>query len=47
LRAAANHCEGADRERVYGLLAETYAAAGQVAWKLGYSDLSSLTTGPR
>jgi hypothetical protein len=44
LRAAAHHYEGAERERVYGLLAEAYAAAGQVAYKLGYSDLSSLTT---
>jgi transcriptional regulator with XRE-family HTH domain len=44
LRAAAHHYDGTDRERVYGLLAEAYAAAGQVAYKLGYSDLSSLTT---
>jgi transcriptional regulator with XRE-family HTH domain len=44
LRAATHHYSGHDRERVYGLLAEAYAAAGQVAWKLGYSDLSSLTT---
>jgi transcriptional regulator with XRE-family HTH domain len=44
LRAAAHHYEGTDRERVYGLLAEAYAAAGQVAYKLGYADLSSLTT---
>lgn len=44
LRAAAHHYEGAERERVYGLLAEAYAAAGQVAYKLGYADLSSLTT---
>ena len=44
LRAAAHVCRGADRERVFGLLAEAYAAAGQVAYKLGYSDLSSLAT---
>ncbi|GAA5175129.1 hypothetical protein GCM10023321_80540 [Pseudonocardia eucalypti] len=44
LRAAAHHYEGVERERVYGLLAEAYAAAGQVAYKLGYADLSSLTT---
>jgi transcriptional regulator with XRE-family HTH domain len=44
LRAATHHYSGHDRERIFGLLAETYAAAGQVAWKLGYSDLSSLTT---
>jgi transcriptional regulator with XRE-family HTH domain len=44
LRAATHQYDGHDRERVYGLLAEAYAAAGQVAWKLGYSDLSSLTT---
>ena len=44
LRAAAHHYDGAEREQVYGLLAEAYAAAGQVAYKLGYADLSSLTT---
>lgn len=44
LRAASYTLTGHDRERVFGLLAEAYAAAGQVAWKLGYSDLSSLTT---
>jgi transcriptional regulator with XRE-family HTH domain len=44
LRAAAHHYEGAERDRVHGLLAEAYAAAGQVAYKLGYADLSSLTT---
>jgi transcriptional regulator with XRE-family HTH domain len=44
LRAAAHYYEGTDRERVYGMLAEAYAAAGQVAYKLGYADLSSLTT---
>jgi transcriptional regulator with XRE-family HTH domain len=44
LRTAAHHYEGADRERVYGPLAEAYAAAGQVTYKLGYANLSSLTT---
>ncbi|PRX50483.1 transcriptional regulator with XRE-family HTH domain [Prauserella shujinwangii] len=44
LRAAAHAHNGHDRERVYGLLAEAYAAAGQVCWKLGHSDLSSLCT---
>lgn len=29
-------------ERVHGMLAETYAAASQVAYKLGYADLASL-----
>lgn len=32
------------RERVFDLLAEAYAAAGQVAWKLGYGGLSTLCT---
>ena len=31
-------------ERAYGLLALCYAAVGQVAYKLGYTDLSSLAT---
>ena len=44
LRAATCHYDGAAQEQVFGLLAETYAAAGQVACKLGYADLSSLTT---
>ena len=44
LRGATHHYQGPVRERVYGLLAEAYAAAGQVAYKLGYADLSSLTT---
>jgi hypothetical protein len=30
---------------MFGLLAEAYAAAGQVVYKLGYDDLSTLTTG--
>lgn len=44
LRAATHHYRGHDRDRIFGLLAEAYAAAGQVAWKLGYGDLSSLAT---
>lgn len=44
LRAVAYLTAGADRTRAFGLLTEAYAAAGQVAWKLGYSDLSSLIT---
>lgn len=44
LRGATHHYHGHDRERVFGLLGEAYAAAGQVAYKLGYSDLSSLAT---
>ncbi|MGH3889784.1 MAG: helix-turn-helix domain-containing protein [Pseudonocardiaceae bacterium] len=43
LRAAVYTLTGADRERAFGLLAEAYAAAGQVAYKLGYIDLASLT----
>jgi transcriptional regulator with XRE-family HTH domain len=44
LRSAAVAAESPEREQLFGLLAEAYAAAGQVAWKLGYSDLSSLAT---
>lgn len=44
LRLASHVYEGHDREEVYGLLAETYAAAGQLAYKMGYTDLSSITT---
>jgi transcriptional regulator with XRE-family HTH domain len=44
LRAAIHHAEDHDREQLFGLLAEAYAAAGQVAYKLGYADLSALTT---
>jgi transcriptional regulator with XRE-family HTH domain len=44
LRSAIEHANGHHREQLYGLLAEAYAAAGQVAYKLGYADLSSLTT---
>ncbi len=42
LRAAAHVCRGADRERVFGLLAEAYYAVDQVLSKLGYADLASL-----
>ncbi len=44
LRAAVYTLTGSERERAFGLLAEAYAAAGQVAYKLGYIDLASLTT---
>jgi hypothetical protein len=44
LRAASYQHTGHDREQIFGLLAEAYAAAGQVAWKLGYVDLSTLCT---
>lgn len=43
LRAAWHHTAGSERERVFGLLAETYYAAGQLAWKLGYTDLASIS----
>jgi transcriptional regulator with XRE-family HTH domain len=43
LRAAVYSLEGVQRERAYGLLAEAYAAASQLVYKLGYIDLSSLT----
>jgi hypothetical protein len=36
--------EGKAQQRAFGLVAEAYAAAGQVAYKLGYADLASLTT---
>jgi len=43
---AATFVARTDTERVqaYRLLAETWAAAGQFAWKLGYIDLSSMIT---
>ncbi|MGH3568566.1 MAG: helix-turn-helix domain-containing protein [Pseudonocardia sp.] len=44
LRAATHLSQGRDRERVFGLLAEAYAAADQVIYKLGYNDLASLAT---
>lgn len=34
--------EGPDRERMFGLLAEAYAATSQLVYKLGYADLASL-----
>lgn len=43
LRAAVFTFTGSDRQRAYGLLAETFYAAGQLASKLGYLDLASLT----
>jgi transcriptional regulator with XRE-family HTH domain len=42
LRAAAYLHTGHSRERAFGLLAESYYAASEVASKLGYIDLSSL-----
>ncbi|WP_203981282.1 helix-turn-helix domain-containing protein [Planosporangium flavigriseum] len=33
-----------ERGRLYGLLAEAYAATGQLVYKLGYPDLSAMTT---
>lgn len=42
LRVAWYSSEGPDRERIFGLLAETYAATSQVVYKLGYIDLASL-----
>ncbi|WP_433568143.1 helix-turn-helix domain-containing protein (plasmid) [Nocardia sp. CA-151230] len=42
LRIAWHSTSGPDQERIFGLLAEAYAAASQVAYKLGYVDLSSL-----
>ncbi|MFG1928799.1 helix-turn-helix domain-containing protein [Cryptosporangium sp. NPDC048952] len=45
LRSAAHHlAPGPDRNAAYGLLAETYAAAGQLVWRLGHGDLSQVTT---
>lgn len=44
LRAAIHTLNGTERERAFGLLAEVYAAAGQLTYKLGYTDLASLTT---
>jgi transcriptional regulator with XRE-family HTH domain len=43
LRSAVYTLDGSERERAFGLLAEVYAAAGQVVYKLGYIDLASLT----
>lgn len=33
---------GTERERVFGLLAEAYYAASQLAYKLSYTDLASM-----
>jgi transcriptional regulator with XRE-family HTH domain len=44
LRALTYSTSGAARAQAFGLLAEAFAAAGQVCWKLGYADLSSLVT---
>lgn len=42
LRVAWHSATGPKRERIFGLLAEAFAATGQVVYKLGYIDLSSL-----
>ncbi|MFI7191502.1 helix-turn-helix domain-containing protein [Nocardia nova] len=42
LRVAWHSTAGADQERIFGLLAEAYAATSQLVYKLGYIDLSSL-----
>ncbi|MBI3687025.1 MAG: helix-turn-helix domain-containing protein [Actinobacteria bacterium] len=42
LSRAAEHSTGRRRSRAYALLAEAYSAADAVAYKLGYSDLSTL-----
>jgi hypothetical protein len=42
LRAVAHSCDGTARERVFGLLAETYDAARQLTYKLGYIDTAAL-----
>lgn len=34
--------DGVDKERIFSLLAETYAATSQVTYKLGFVDLASL-----
>ena len=41
LRAASFTHQGTEREQVMGLWAETWYAARQFLWKLGYGDLSS------
>ena len=43
LRAAWHHTTASEQEQVFGLLAETYYAAGQLASKLGYTDLASIS----
>ncbi|MGH3916709.1 MAG: helix-turn-helix domain-containing protein [Pseudonocardiaceae bacterium] len=42
LLAATHDLTGSDRERAFGLLAEAYDASRELAYCLGYSDLSSL-----
>ncbi|RLK59281.1 hypothetical protein CLV68_3767 [Actinokineospora cianjurensis] len=42
LRLRWQRSAGAERERVFSLLAEAYYASSQYAYKLGYVDLSSL-----
>src|SRR5690606_25065071 len=42
LRVAWYSTTGTQQERIFGLLAETYAATSQIVYKLGYIDLSSL-----
>ncbi|MEU6561932.1 helix-turn-helix domain-containing protein [Nocardia nova] len=42
LRVGWNSTTGPDQERIFGLLAETYSATGQLVYKLGYADLASL-----
>jgi transcriptional regulator with XRE-family HTH domain len=42
LRVAWHSGSTSDQERIFGLLAETYAATSQVVYKLGYIDLASL-----
>ena len=44
LRAAVYTLAGPERERAFRLLAEAYAAAEQLTYKLGYIDLAALTT---
>lgn len=43
LRAASFSAVETERDAIFGLMAETYAAAGQVAYKLGYDDLYAMT----
>ncbi|MEU9516813.1 helix-turn-helix domain-containing protein [Micromonospora sp. NPDC048169] len=42
LRVAWYSTDGPEQERIFGLLAEAYAATSQVVYKLGYIDLASL-----
>ncbi|WP_040788259.1 helix-turn-helix domain-containing protein [Nocardia paucivorans] len=42
LRVAWHSAQGSEQERIFGLLAETYAATSQIVYKLGYTDLASL-----